>query len=294
MKVLVSGATGFIGKAVVERLSHQGHEIWRLVRREPARQEVHWDPEDGDFAAGALEGFDAVVHLAGENIAGRWTAAKKKRIRNSRTDGTRYLSNALAGLARRPKVYLCASAIGYYGDRGSELLSEGSTPGSGFLAEVCREWESATTLARESGIRVVNLRIGMVLDGQGGGLAKMLLPFKLGAGGILGDGQQYMSWVSLADVVGVIEFALQNEALKGPVNTVAPQAVTNYEFTKTLGKVLHRPTIFPMPAAAAKIVFGEMAEALLLASTRVEPKALISAGYAFKHPQLEACLRAVL
>jgi hypothetical protein len=235
------------------------------------------------------------VHLAGENIAaGRWTVEKKARIRDSRVKGTKTLCEALAQLSQPPKVLVSASAIGYYGDRGAELLWENSALGTGFLAEVCQAWEEATRPAMEKGIRVVLLRIGVVLSPAGGALAKMLLPFKLGLGGIIGSGKQYMSWIALDDVVGTIDHVLITDTLQGPVNAVAPHPVTNSEFTKTLRRVLRRPTLFPMPAFAARLAFGEMADELLLASTRVEPKRLIATEYRFRYPELEDALRHLL
>jgi uncharacterized protein (TIGR01777 family) len=297
MKVLVTGASGLVGSALVPFLTTGGHQVTRLVRSRPRADaaEVQWDPLTGSVDAAALEGLDAVVHLAGENIAaGRWTAEQKARIRDSRVKGTKTLCEALAGLSQPPSVLISASAIGYYGDRGEEVMHEDSAPGTGFLAEVCRAWEEATEPARQKGIRVVHARIGVVLSAAGGALAKMLTPFKLGAGGVVGSGTQYMSWVSLDDVVGAIHHVLCIDTLRGPVNLVAPHPATNYEFTKTLGQVLGRPTFFPLPAFAARVVFGEMADALLLASTRVVPTQLLATGYAFRHPDLAGALRHVL
>lgn len=297
MKLLVTGATGLVGSALVPFLTTGGHRVTRLVRSPPrsGAAEIHWDPETGIREPASLEGIDAVVHLAGENIAsGRWTPERKARIRDSRVKGTRTLCEALARLAQPPKVLVSASAIGYYGDRGTEPLWEQSIAGEGFLADVCRAWEDATQPAVEKGIRVVFLRLGIVLSAAGGALAKMLLPFKLGVGGIIGSGKQYMSWITLDDVVGAIQHALMNDTLRGPVNVVAPYPVTNSEFTKTLGRVLGRPTIFPMPAFAARLAFGEMADALLLASARVEPKRLLATDYAFRHAELEEALRHLL
>ena len=235
------------------------------------------------------------MHLAGENIAvRRWTPAQKARIRDSRVQGTRLLAQSLARLQQPPTVMVCASAIGFYGDRGEELLTEGSAPGSGFLTDTCRAWEAAAQPASEKDIRVVNLRLGVVLSPGGGALAKMLLPFRLGVGGKIGSGRQYMSWIEIDDVVGVIHYALTTDELRGPVNAVAPNPVTNREFTKTLGRVLSRPTIFPMPAFAARLAFGEMADELLLASTRVKPARLQNSGYYFRHPRLEDALRHLL
>jgi uncharacterized protein (TIGR01777 family) len=258
-------------------------------------REVEWHPERGEIDAAALEGHDAAVHLAGESIAGgRWTDERKRRIRDSRVRGTKLLAETLARLSRPPRVFVSASAIGYYGDRGDEVLTEESAAGVGFLPEVCREWEEAAEAARAAGIRTVFLRFGLILSAEGGALAKMLPPFRLGVGGNVGGGRQFYSWVSLADVIDVIHFALADERLGGAVNVVAPQPVTNAEFTKTLGRVLSRPTFFPAPAFGLRLAFGEMADALLLASARVEPARLRAAGYAFKHPQLEGALRSVL
>jgi hypothetical protein len=297
MKLLVTGASGLIGSALVPFLTTDGHRVTRLVRSQPrsGAVEVQWDPEAGVRDLASLEGLDAVVHLAGENIAaGRWTVEKKARIRDSRVKGTKTLCEALAQLSQPPKVLVSASAIGYYGDRGAELLWENSALGTGFLAEVCQAWEEATRPAMEKGIRVVLLRIGVVLSPAGGALAKMLLPFKLGLGGIIGSGKQYMSWIALDDVVGTIDHVLITDTLQGPVNAVAPHPVTNSEFTKTLRRVLRRPTLFPMPAFAARLAFGEMADELLLASTRVEPKRLIATEYRFRYPELEDALRHLL
>ena len=296
MNVLVTGSSGLIGGALVPALSGDGHQVRRLRRAPAAGPEVtSWNPEDGTFAPGALDGIDAVVHLAGENIAGgRWTAARKARIRDSRVDGTHRLCSALAGLDAPPRVLVAASAIGYYGDRGDELLDEAASPGIGFLPEVSRAWEAAAAPAREAGIRVVHLRIGIVLSPAGGALGQMLLPFKLGVGGVLGSGDQYMSWISIGDVVGVVRYALADESLSGAVNAVAPRAVTNREFTRALGAVLRRPTILPAPAFAMRIALGEMADALLLASTRVEPAALRATAFEFQHPELDGALRSVL
>ena len=295
MKILVSGSTGLVGSALVPFLLTGGHQVARLVRSQPtAGGEVPWDPAAGRLEATNLEGLDAVVHLAGERITGRWTAAKKARIRSSRVQGTRLLAEALAGMKQPPKTLVCASAIGYYGHRGDELLREESPPGAGFLAEVCREWEAAARPAAEKGLRVVHLRIGVVLSAAGGALARMLTPFKLGLGGRIGPGSQFMSWIAIEDLTGAIHHALANESLRGPVNAVAPRAITNREFTKTLGRVLGRPTIFPMPAFAARLAFGQMADELLLASARVEPTRLIASGYKFRTPELEAALRHLL
>ena len=265
------------------------HQVARQVGRH-----ILWNPDAGTIQAEDLEDFDAVVHLAGETIVGRWTAGKKTRILESRAKGTRLLCESLAHLRNRPIVLVSASAIGYYGDRGDQVLDEESSAGSLFLSEVAKAWEAATEPASRNGIRVVNLRIGFVLSKAGGGLATMLLPFKLGIGGRVGSGRQYMSWIAIDDVVGAISHAILSDALHGPVNAVAPHPVTNREFTKTLGRVLWRPTIFPLPAFAAHLVMGEMADNLLLASARVEPARLLASGYEFRFPQLDSALRHVL
>ena len=295
MKILVTGASGLVGSALAPFLEAGGHEVARLGRSAPADGDVRWDPDAGVLDAGALEGFDGVVHLAGENIAsGRWTEARKRRIRESRVNGTQLLAATLAGLERPPRVLVSASAIGFYGDRGGEELTEGSPAGLGFLSEVCREWEAATEAAEGKGIRVAHARLGVVLSKDGGALAKMLTPFRLGAGGNIGNGRQYMSWITLDDTAAAIGHLLAAESAAGAVNVVAPAPVTNGEFTRTLGRVLRRPTLFPMPGFAARLAFGEMADALLLASTRVKPARLMESGYAFRHGSLEEGLRHVL
>jgi uncharacterized protein (TIGR01777 family) len=296
MKILISGSHGLVGSALIQSLEAQGQEVFRLVRYAPnSRSEIEWSPDRYSIALARIEGFDAVVSLAGESIAeGRWTDEKKRRIRESRVKGTKLLGDALANLTAPPRTFICASAIGYYGNRGDELLTEESARGDDFLSDVCAEWEQATSLAADKGIRVVNSRFGIILDQEGGALKKMLPPFRMGVGGKLGSGKQWMSWITLDDVVGALNFALTNEAVRGPVNYVAPNPVTNVEFTKTLGKVLSRPTLFPVPAFAIKPLFGEMGEALLLGSQRVKPTRLEQAAYEFKHAQLEQGLRAVL
>jgi uncharacterized protein len=293
MKILISGATGLVGSALAPFLTTGGHQVVRLGRGPSGKDDIHWDPSRNVIDAAKLEGFDAVVHLAGENIAARrWNAEQKARIRDSRVQGTRLLAETLGKLQRPPRALIAASAIGFYGDRGDEVLNESSAAGTGFLADVCRDWEAATASA--AGIRVVNLRFGVILSPKGGALAQMLTPFRMGVGGRIGSGKQWMSWIALDDVIGAIHHALATESLRGPVNAVAPQAVTNREFTKTLGQVLHRPTFLPMPAFAARLALGEMADELLLASARVEPKTLLESNYRFVYGNLEDALRHLL
>ena len=291
-KIAISGGTGLVGGELIPLLKAAGHSILTLSRRNAGAGSILWDPAKGVTPLGALEGVDAVVHLAGENIAGsRWTAAVKERIRSSRVDGTRNLVKSLALLKSPPKTLVCASAIGFYGHRGEERLDESSMVGSGYLSDVCRAWEAEAQEAEKLGLRVVRLRIGVVLSKKGGALAKMLLPFKLGVGGIIGSGKQYWSWIGLNDLVRIISFCIENEAMSGAVNAVSPNPMTNYDFTKAVGAVLHRPTIFPMPAFAAKLALGEMADDLLLSSIRVEPHKLQSLGFQFAQPDLTSCLK---
>ena len=298
MRVAISGSTGLVGSEAAASLSTAGHEVVRLVRRAPAPGEraVRWNPEKGEIDAAGLEGLDAVVHLAGENIAsGRWNAERKAAIRDSRVNGTRLLCDTLAALARPPKTLVCASAIGIYGDRGEDALTEESPPAAGFLPGVCREWEAASEPAARKGIRVVVLRIGMVLSPRGGALSRMLPLFRAGLGGVIGSGRQYVSWVALDDLPLILLHALQCGDLSGPVNAVAPCPVTNREFTEALGKVLSRPTPLPVPAFALRIAVGsEMADALLLASARVFPRRLEKTGYPFRFPELPPALRHLL
>ena len=296
MKVLVSGSSGLIGSALVGAWANAGHEAVRLVRRGTGLDgaEVGWDPATGRIDAAALEGLDAVVHLAGESIAGRWTPRKKSAIRGSRVDGTRLLCETLAGLDAPPDLLVCASAVGFYGNRGDERLTEESGPGDGFLADVCREWEAATRPAEERGIRVVSLRLGMVLSRRGGALAQMLLPFRLGLGGPVGSGRQWWSWIALDDVVAAVDHVLATPGLRGPVNLVSPEPVTNREFARALGRVLRRPAFLPMPAFAARLALGEMADAAILASVRATPLRLLESGFAFAHPSLEPALQHIL
>ncbi len=294
MDVLVSGATGLIGSALVPELEAVGHRVRRLTRTPRSEGDVRWDPEGGTID-GDLTGTEAVVHLAGESIAeGRWTREKKRRILESRQKGTRLLAESIAGLPEPPSVMVSVSAIGYYGDRGNELLTEESESGDLFLSEVCREWEAAAAPAREAGIRVVHPRFGIVLSTEGGALGTTLPIFKLGGGGKVGSGRQYWSWVSFDDVIGAIVHAIEAENLSGPVNVVIPDPPTNAEYTKVLGHVLGRPTFFTVPAPAARVALGGIADELLLASARVEPVRLQETGYSFRHPDLEGALRHLL
>ncbi|MBL8811402.1 MAG: TIGR01777 family oxidoreductase [Planctomycetaceae bacterium] len=290
--IAISGARGLVGDALTTALQKSGHKVVPMVRTSSGNAtEILWDIQRGIVNPDRLKGIDTVIHLAGENIAsGRWNAAIKEKIRNSRVQGTRSLVNSLRDSEARPSTLVCASAVGFYGHRGDELLNESSPAGSGFLADVCREWEAEAMKAEELGIRVVCVRIGVVLSRKGGALAKMLLPFKLGAGGIVGNGRQYWSWIGLTDLVRILQFCAETPTVKGPVNAVSPEAATNYQFTKALGSVLHRPTIFPLPAFMAKLVLGEMADELLLASIRAQPAALQNAGFKFATPELKQCL----
>ena len=296
MKILLSGSNGLIGSELLALLKNKGHSISRLVRAKTGsrEEEVLWNPVARVIDAKKLEGFDAVIHLAGESIVGRWTPEKKAQIRDSRVKGTRFLAESVSRSAHPPKHFLCASAIGIYGDRGGETVSEESSPGTGFLAETGGEWEKACEPATQKGLRVVNLRTGVVLNPKGGALKQMLPPFRLGMGGVLGSGQQFMSWITLTDEVHAIHHALVTDSIRGPVNLVAPNPVTNREFTKSLGAALHRPTVLPVPAFAVRLLFGEMGQELLIASTRVEPRRLKSTGYRFQHPDLDGALRALL
>lgn len=296
MNILITGSTGLVGSNLSRSLSQKGHTTTHLVRKKPvSKNQVYWDPALAVLDSGRLEGLDAVVHLAGESITGgRWTADKKRRILESRVRGTRLLSEGLAGLSARPRVLVSASAIGFYGDRGDELLDESCKSGTGFLAEVCRQWEKETEPAAAAGIRVVNLRIGIVLSGAGGALRKMLPLFRMGLGGKIGHGRQYMSWIALQDLVGAIEFAVEHDTLRGPVNAVSPEPVQNSVFVKQLGRALSRPTMFFLPRFAARAVLGEMAEALLLASARVVPARLESAGFRFRSESLKNAIEQAL
>lgn len=296
-RVVISGASGLVGTRLAALLTTGGHRVDRLVRRPPAAAstDIRWDPAAGEIDAAGLEGADAVMHLAGENIAGgRWTAARKEAIRRSRIDGTRLLAESLARLGRRPRVLISASAVGYYGPRGDEPLTEDSASGRGFLAEVCQAWEAAAEPARRAGIRVVNPRLGMVLAATGGALGRMLIPFRLGLGGVMGSGRQYVSWIALEDLVEAITYLMFAGHVSGPVNAVAPGPVTNRGFTQTLGRVLRRPTLAPLPAPLVRLLFGEMGQALLLDGARVLPARLLASGFRFRYPDLEGALRSEL
>jgi uncharacterized protein len=299
MRILVSGSNGLIGSAISGALTRDGHAISRLVRPAAASRkqtgDVVWDPVAKAFDAAAAEGADAVVHLAGASIAGgRWTAARKNLLRSSRIEATRYLVESLGALARPPRIFIGASAIGYFGDRGDESLDEQSAPGTDFLATLTQEWEREEAGAARFGARVVSTRFGIVLAGNGGALPRMVTPFKLGAGGRLGTGRQWMSWIALRDVVGIVKFALTKAALTGPIDAVSPEPARNSDFTRALAEVLHRPAIFPAPAFALRLALGEMADALLLSSQRVFPRRLQDSGYAFEQTDLRAALREAL
>jgi len=296
LRVAVSGSRGLVGSVLIPRLTAEGHEVVRLVRGAPAAPaDLGWSPDGGLAEPGRAEGLDAVVHLAGENVAsGRWTRARKAEILRSRAEGTGRLAAGLASLAKPPRVLVCASAVGYYGDRGAELLTEQSPPGEGFLPEVCRAWEAAADPARRAGIRVVHLRFGTILTPAGGALRRLLLPFRLGLGGPIGSGEQFMSWIGIDDAIGAVVHALVIESLGGAVNAVAPTPLPNREFARLLGTALSRPAILPLPAFALRLLLGEMADPLLLASSRVVPAQLLASGYRFRHPDLAGALRHLL
>lgn len=300
MHIAVSGSTGLVGSALCDRLSEQGRDVRPIVRRATDEDSaILWDTEAHTFDAQALSECDAVVHLAGEGIMGRWTDEKKQRVRDSRIKSTRALAETLANLKDGPRTLIVASAIGYYGDTGqSDARTEDDPPGnieSDFLADVCVEWEQAADPARQAGIRVVHVRIGIVLSKDGGALATMLLPFSLGLGGVVGSGNQWMSWIALTDLVRIIEHAIDTPTITGPVNAVAPDPATNRQFTKALGRVLNRPTILPVPGFATKLLYGdECAEALVLGSIRVVPKRLLDAGFVFEYTELEKALQHAL
>ncbi|MDA0660609.1 MAG: TIGR01777 family oxidoreductase [Planctomycetota bacterium] len=297
MKIAITGSTGLVGSALVPRLVASGHQVVSFQRgagkqnRLPAIQVATWDPMRGTIDPQGFADCDAVVHLAGENIAaGRWTPEQKDRIRDSRVQGTGLIARTLASLDKKPSCFVCASAIGFYGDTGDRIVDESSPAGNGFLSDVCQAWESSASPARDAGIRVVFLRFGLILSRHGGALAKMMLPFKMGVGGVIGSGTQYWSWIALSDAVQAITHAISTNDLQGPVNVVAPEPVTNREFTRTLGQVLHRPTILPMPAFAARLAFGEMADHLMLGSSRVLPRVLQQTGFSYQSPDLASAL----
>lgn len=295
MKILISGASGLVGKHLIPTFKAKGHSIYKLVRKTPqSADEIQWDAMKGfsDEEQSNLEGFDAVVHLAGDNVASEnWSEEKKRKIRESRTIGTKVLIDALRKCENPPKTLISASAIGFYGDRKDEILTEDSAKGVGFFPEVCEEWEQEAQKATEFGVRVINPRIGIVLSKNGGALEKMLTPFKFGIGGVVGSGKQYMSWIALDDLIKIIHFAIENDNLNGAVNATAPNPVTNEVFTKTFGKVLNRPTFIPVPEFGIKLLFGEMGERLLLEGCRVIPKRLQDFGFEFEFTNLEAALK---
>ncbi len=297
MKILISGASGLIGTHLIPTLKAKGHEVYKLVRKTPkSSDEIQWDAEKGfsETEQAKLENFHAVIHLAGDNVASEnWSDEKKRKIKDSRVVGTRVLVDALKQAKNPPKIFVSASAVGFYGDRKDEILTEDSAPGEGFLTDVCTAWEDEIKKAEEFS-RVVFLRIGVVLAKDGGALEKMVTPFKFGVGGTVGSGKQWMSWIALDDLIKIIHFSLENENLRGAVNAVAPNPVTNREFTETLGKVLHRPTVLPVPAFAIKLLFGEMGETLLLQGTRVLPKKLADANFDFQFTNLEEAMKDVL
>ena len=294
LNILVSGASGPIGSALVSALTAAGHRVSRLVRRPPAGPgEVQWNPMQA-VPPEKVSGYDAVVHLSGESIASHWDQKKRQAIRDSRIISTRHVAQALAQCAAKPRVLITASAIGYYGNRGQEMLTENSTPGYNFLGMVCREWEKATEPAKEAGIRTVQLRIGIMLSLAGGALKQMVKPFRFGLGGIIGNGKQYWSWVAIEDVVGAMQHALTHEGLSGPVNVVSPNPVSNIEFTRAIAQVVRRPALFPLPPFAVRLFFGQMGEELMLASARVLPTKLEASGYKFRYPELKPALVDIL
>jgi uncharacterized protein (TIGR01777 family) len=295
MSVAISGSSGLIGSALARSLESQGHRVLRIVRRDArGASEISWRPERGEIDAQRLDGVDVIVNLAGENLAQRWTDDVKRRIRESRMQTTTLIARTIAGLANKPRVLLSGSAIGIYGSRGDEVLDESSALGADFLASICKDWEGATANAVDAGVGVVHLRTGIVLSKDGGALEKMLLPFRFGVGGRLGSGRQWMSWIALSDIVRAMTFAMRADSVAGAVNLVSPNPVTNEQFSETLGRVMHRPSFFPVPRIALKFAFGEMADDTALASQRVKPARLTSAGFTFDFPELERALRSVL
>ncbi len=292
MRIGVTGASGFLGQRLVPALRAQGHDVVRIGRG--AESDIQWNPSAGTIDVARCAGIDAFVHLAGASVGARWTPARRHAIRDSRVQGTALVARTIAALTPRPRVLVCASAVGIYGNAGDAVLDESSPSGSDFLANVGREWESAADPARQAGIRTVHLRFGVVLSRRGGALARMLPFFRMGGGGRLASGRQWMSWIAMEDAVGAVQFALERETLVGAVNAVAPTPVTNAEFTETLARVVHRPALFPVPAFALNLMFGEMAQGTLLASQRVVPRQLLAAGYAFRHATLDSALRAAV
>ncbi len=296
MRVAITGARGLVGTAVSQLLEQDGHKVFRLVRTTPQHdQEIAWNVEQESIDVDRLREIDAVIHLAGENVGeGRWTQAKKEKILRSRVDGTRLLCEAIGNSDPQPKTFLCAAAIGFYGSRADLLCDESTSPGTGFLAEVCQQWEAATDCLDSTDVRIVNMRIGVVLSTLGGVISKMVRPFRMGVGGKVGDGKQYWSWIVLDDVARAIVHCLNTSSLSGRVNLVAPNPTTNLEFTKALGKALRRPTLLPMPAFAARLALGEMADDLLLSSTRVASDKLTKSGFKFKHTEIESAMKHIL
>ena len=297
MKILLTGSTGLIGSELKDYLNRNAIDVYCLIRNKDLEDDksIYWNPENNILDVDLIRDVDCVIHLAGENIsAKRWSKKQKKKILNSRIKSTNYLIESLIKLDKKPKTFICASAVGYYGDRGDKILNEQEEKGEGFLSDVCYEWERCTLRAKESGMRVVNLRFGVILSEKGGALKKMLMPFKLGFGGKIGFGKQYISWITLQDAVRAIEFCIKNEQVIGPVNIVSPNPVTNKQLTKSIGKQLIRPTIFPLPALVAKIILGEMANELLLASTRVEPSILLENGFDYKFKTFDNALTSLI
>lgn len=294
-RIAITGATGLIGSALWSGFAAEGHTLHKITRSQPAEQtDIYWQPRGGEIDAASLEGVDVLIHLAGENLFGRWTDDKKESILRSRTEGTKLLSRTLAELNEPPEVFVSASAVGFYGNTGDQVVDESNDPGDTFLSEVCQRWEAACEPAREAGIRTVNPRLGVVLSQKGGALKVMLTPFKLGLGGRVGPGDQYMSWVTLDDVVRALRYLVGNAELVGPVNVTSPNPVTNRRFTDTLGQVLHRPTIFPLPGPLVRLGAGQMGEEMLLHGQRAVPTRLQQSGFEFAYPNLEAALHHAL
>lgn len=289
MKTLITGASGLVGNGLVDHLFKHGHSIQCLQRTPTSEHKNIWATQS--LPKNTSSNFDTVIHLAGKNVAqGRWTSKSKNEILQSRVKGTRELVDYISSLSQKPKLFICASAVGYYGSMGDQILDESCSLGEGFLADVCKQWEEETFRLHDMGIRVVNLRFGMILSPKGGALQKMKLPFKMGLGGVIGSGKQYISWISMRDLVNIVDFVISNETISGPVNVVSPNQVTNKQFTKSLGRALRRPTLFMVPSAIAKVVFGQMADEMLLTSARATPKVLLDAGYEFVDQSLDAVL----